>query len=135
MMLIRFWNAQRPILEQYHELGTTVKSISYNEMLRGQRKPSIARQCPSTPLKASASWIWLLFDPHKDALKCCHFAIDQEMKEPARSRLTVQPQTFFYEGIQKLVNSWTKCIEKGGCYIKKMMVLFALIAIALSDEN
>jgi hypothetical protein len=54
-MLIPFWEAQGPILEQYHEMGTTVNGISYNEMLRGQMKPSIARQCPSTPLKASAS--------------------------------------------------------------------------------
>jgi hypothetical protein len=31
-----------------------------------------------------------------------------------------QPKTFFVEGLRKLVDRWTKCIEKGGDYIEKL---------------
>jgi hypothetical protein len=31
-----------------------------------------------------------------------------------------QPETFFVEGIHKLVDCWTKCIEKEGDYIEKL---------------
>jgi hypothetical protein len=30
-----------------------------------------------------------------------------------------QPKTFFVEGIRKLVDRWTKCIEKKGDYVEK----------------
>jgi hypothetical protein len=30
-----------------------------------------------------------------------------------------QPKTFFLEGIHKLVDRWTKCIEKEGDYVEK----------------
>jgi hypothetical protein len=29
-----------------------------------------------------------------------------------------QPKTFFEEGIRKLVDRWTKCIEKEGDYVE-----------------
>jgi hypothetical protein len=31
-----------------------------------------------------------------------------------------QPKTFFVEGIRKLVDRWTKCIEKDGDYVEKL---------------
>jgi hypothetical protein len=30
-----------------------------------------------------------------------------------------QPKTFFVEGIRKLVDRWTKCIEKEADYVEK----------------
>jgi hypothetical protein len=30
-----------------------------------------------------------------------------------------QPKTFFVEGIRKLADRWTKCIEKEGDYVEK----------------
>jgi hypothetical protein len=30
-----------------------------------------------------------------------------------------QPKTFFVKGIRKLVDRWTKCIEKEGDYVEK----------------
>jgi hypothetical protein len=32
-----------------------------------------------------------------------------------------QPKTFFVEGIRKLVDGWTKCIEKEGDYVKVLV--------------
>jgi hypothetical protein len=31
-----------------------------------------------------------------------------------------QPKTFFVDGIRKLVDPWTKCIEKEGDYVEKL---------------
>jgi hypothetical protein len=33
--------------------------------------------------------------------------------------LKAQPKTFYSDGIRKLVNHWTKCIEKQGYYVEK----------------
>jgi hypothetical protein len=32
----------------------------------------------------------------------------------------IQAKTFFVEGISKLVDRWTKCIEKEGDYVEKL---------------
>jgi hypothetical protein len=32
--------------------------------------------------------------------------------------LTVQPETFYNDGIEKLVDSWTKCGEEEGNFVK-----------------
>jgi hypothetical protein len=55
-----------------------------------------------------------LFGTQKDALRVCHFASDQEMKEVVHAWLVTEPKTFFSEDIQKLVSHWTKCIAKEG---------------------
>jgi hypothetical protein len=44
---------------------------------------------------------------------------DQEVKEAVHAWLTAQPKTFFSEGIRKLVQRWTKCVEKQGGYVEK----------------
>jgi hypothetical protein len=41
------------------------------------------------------------------------------VKEAVRVWLAVQPETFFSEGIMKLVQGWTNCVEKQGEYVEK----------------
>ena len=41
------------------------------------------------------------------------------MKEAVHAWFAVQPKTFFYEGIKKLVQRWKKCIEKQVDYVEK----------------
>jgi hypothetical protein len=60
-----------------------------------------------------------LFGPLKDALRGCHFASDQELKEVVHVWLVTQQKTFFSEGIQKLVSHCTKCVAKEGDYVEK----------------
>ena len=59
-----------------------------------------------------------LFGPLKEALRGRRFTSDQEMKEAVHAWLAVQPKTFS-EGIRKLVQRWTKCVEKQGEYVEK----------------
>jgi hypothetical protein len=40
-------------------------------------------------------------------------------REAVHKWLRDQPKTFFVEGIRKLVDRWTKCIEKEGDYVEK----------------
>jgi hypothetical protein len=40
-------------------------------------------------------------------------------QEAVHKWLRDQPKTFFVEGICKLVDRWTKCIEKEGDYVEK----------------
>ena len=60
-----------------------------------------------------------LFGLLKVALRGRQFTSDQEVKEPVDAWLAAQPKTFFSEGIRKLVQRWTKCVEKQGNYIEK----------------
>ena len=60
-----------------------------------------------------------LFGPLKDALRGRCFATDQQVKEAVHMWLNAQQKTFFSEGIEKLVQRWTKCIEKQGDYVEK----------------
>ncbi|PNF22874.1 hypothetical protein B7P43_G14964, partial [Cryptotermes secundus] len=60
-----------------------------------------------------------LFGPLKEALRGLRFTSDQEVKEAVHARLAAQPKTFFSEGIRKLVQRWTKCVEKQGDYVEK----------------
>ena len=53
-----------------------------------------------------------LFGPLKEALRGRLFTSDQEVKEAVGAWLIAQPKTFFSEGIRKLVQQRTKCIEK-----------------------
>jgi hypothetical protein len=43
----------------------------------------------------------------------------EEEIQAVHKLLRDQPKTFFVEGICKLMDRWTKCIEKGGDYIEK----------------
>jgi len=60
-----------------------------------------------------------LFEPLKNALRGRRFSTDKEVREAVHKWLGEQPQTFFLEGIRKLVDRWTKCIEKEGDYVEK----------------
>jgi hypothetical protein len=42
------------------------------------------------------------------------FTSDEEVKEAVHEWLAAQSKTFFYAGIQKLVELWNKCIEEHG---------------------
>ncbi|PNF16795.1 hypothetical protein B7P43_G18395, partial [Cryptotermes secundus] len=44
---------------------------------------------------------------------------DQEVEEAVHAWLAAQPKTFFSEVIRKLVQRWTKCVEKQGDYVDK----------------
>jgi histone-lysine N-methyltransferase SETMAR len=59
-----------------------------------------------------------LFGPLKNALRC-QFSTDKEVRKAVHKWLRDQPKTFFLEGIRKLVDCWTKCIEKEGDYVEK----------------
>jgi hypothetical protein len=60
-----------------------------------------------------------LFALLRDALRGRHFASDLEVKEAVHVWLATQPKIFFSEGIQKLVDHWTMCVEKDGDCIEK----------------
>ncbi|KDR11782.1 hypothetical protein L798_14287 [Zootermopsis nevadensis] len=47
------------------------------------------------------------------------FTSDEEVKTAVHLWLAAQPKTFFNKGIRKLVDRWTKYIEKQGDYVKK----------------
>jgi hypothetical protein len=49
---------------------------------------------------------------------------NEEEIQAVHKWLRDQPKTFFVEGIHKLVDRWTKCIEKEGDYVGKMTYLF-----------
>jgi len=60
-----------------------------------------------------------LFGPLKNALRGCRFSTDKDVWEVVHKWLRDQPKTFFLEGIRKLVDHWTKRIEKEGDYVEK----------------
>ena len=60
-----------------------------------------------------------LFGLLKEALSGRRFTSDQEVKEAVHAWLAAQPKTFFSKGIRKLVQQWTKCVEKQGDYVEK----------------
>jgi len=60
-----------------------------------------------------------LFGPLKNALRGRRFSTDKEVQEAVHKWLRDQPKTFFLEGIHKLVDRWTKCIEKKGDCVEK----------------
>jgi hypothetical protein len=45
---------------------------------------------------------------------------NEEEIQAVHKWLCDQLKTFFVEGIRKLVDRWTKCIEKEGDYVKKL---------------
>ena len=60
-----------------------------------------------------------LFGPLKNALRGRRFSTDKDVREAVHKWLRDQPKPFFLEGIHKLVDHWTKCIEKEGDYVEK----------------
>ena len=61
-----------------------------------------------------------LFGSLKEALRDRRFTSDQEVMEAVHDWLVAQPKTFFSEGFRKLVQRWTKCIQKQGDYVDKL---------------
>ena len=61
-----------------------------------------------------------------NALRCRRFAADDEVKEAVHDWLHSQPQTFFSNGIKKLTDRWTKCIEKREIILKINVVLMSV---------
>jgi hypothetical protein len=60
-----------------------------------------------------------LFGPMKEHLRGQKFADDNEVIEAVQSWLKATPESFFLEGIRKLVERWTKCVTKQGDYVEK----------------
>jgi hypothetical protein len=60
-----------------------------------------------------------MFGTLKEALRGRRFAIDDEVKDVVHTWLRSQPKTFFADGIRKLVNLNTICIEKRGDHVEK----------------
>ena len=155
LMLTVFWDSQGPLLEHYHERGTTINSVRYSEMLTAKLKPAIRSKRrgllskgvvllhdnarphtaahtaetlqklnfevldhpPYSPDLAPSDFH--LFGPLKEAIRGCRFTSDEALKEAVHSWLASQPKTFFHEGIKKLEQRWTKCVEKQGDYVEK----------------
>jgi hypothetical protein len=85
-----------------HTAAHTAESIH-------QLRFKVLKHPPNNPDLASSDYH--MFGPLKDVLRSCHFPKDPEVKETVNVRLVTQSKTIFY-GIQKLVNSLDKCIEK-----------------------
>jgi len=60
-----------------------------------------------------------LFGPMKEHLHGQKFADDDKVMEAVQSWLKATPKSFFPAGIRKLVDRWTKCVEKQGDYVEK----------------
>jgi hypothetical protein len=60
-----------------------------------------------------------MFGPLKHALCGWQFANDEEVKDVMHMWLHMQPETFFADGIRKLMYQSNKCAEKLRNYIKK----------------
>ena len=144
LMLTVFWDSQGSVLEHYQERGTTINSVRYIEMLACRLKPEIRSKRrglltrgvvllhdnaahttetlrklkfkvmahpPYSPDLAPSDYH--LFSPLKEALRGRGFTSDQEVKEAVHAWLAAQLKTFS-EGIRKLVQRLTKCVEKQG---------------------
>ena len=60
-----------------------------------------------------------LFGPMKEHLRGQKFADDDEVMEAVQSWLKATLESFFLEGIRKLVDRRTKCVAKQGDYVEK----------------
>jgi hypothetical protein len=63
-------------------------------------------------------------EPLKEALEGKRFQCDEDVKNEVHQWLCVQPTTFYYDGIKKLVRHWEKCAEKQGDYAKNGVFRF-----------
>jgi histone-lysine N-methyltransferase SETMAR len=64
-----------------------------------------------------------LFGPLKGALRG-RFWCNDDIKNVEHKWLHVQPKTFYYDDIKKLVGHWGKCVKKQGDYVEKTMFCF-----------
>jgi len=55
----------------------------------------------------------------KEHLRGQKFTDDEEVLEAVQSWLKATQNSFFLEGIRKLVDRWTKCVAKQGDYVEK----------------
>ena len=60
-----------------------------------------------------------LFGPMKEQLWFQKFSDDDEVMEAVQSWLKATPKSFFLEGVQELMDRWTKCVAKQGDYVEK----------------
>jgi histone-lysine N-methyltransferase SETMAR len=60
-----------------------------------------------------------LFGSLKKALRGRRFGSDEEVKQATHAWLCDQPETFFSDGIKKLVEHCNKCLDRQGDYIEK----------------
>jgi histone-lysine N-methyltransferase SETMAR len=59
-----------------------------------------------------------MFRPLKDVTRGVHFS-NKEEKNVVDSWFSMRPKIFLPSRITRLVEHWTKCIEKGGHYVEK----------------
>ena len=85
---------------------------------------------PSKPLTIWVSGCWNilptahLFGPLKNALRGRRFSTEKDVREAVHKWLHDQTKTFL-EGIRKLVDRWTKRVEKGD-YVEKLRTFSGL---------
>ena len=91
-----------------HILLPTVRKLKFEVMTHPPYSPDLA---PSDNH---------FFGPLKEALRGRRFTSDQEVKEVVHAWLAAQPKTFFSEGIRKLVQRCTKCVEKQADCVEKL---------------
>ena len=60
-----------------------------------------------------------LFGPVKEHMRGQKFADENEVMEVVQSWLKATPKSFFLVDIRKLMDRWTKCVEKQGDYVEK----------------
>ena len=63
--------------------------------------------------------IQILFPKLKSQLKANRYDNDNEVKAAAKRHFEDQDKSFFYDGIKKLYDRWTKCVEVEGDYIEQ----------------
>ena len=72
---------------------------------------------PYSPILALSDYH--LFGPLKEGVRGQRFTSDQEVKNPVKNWLKMQPADFYKAGIVSLVHRRTVGIEKRGDYIEK----------------
>jgi hypothetical protein len=74
-----------------------------------------------------------MFGTLRDALRGRNFTSDQKLREALYEWLVTQPKTFLSEGIEKLLDCWTKFVEMGGGYI--VILIYILIVIVILNKK
>ena len=80
-------------------------------------KFEVSKHPPYSPYLAPSDFH--LFGPLKEHLRGQKFADDNEVMEAVQSWLKATPESYFKEGIRKLVDRWTKCVAKQGDCVEK----------------
>ncbi|KYO21352.1 histone-lysine N-methyltransferase SETMAR [Alligator mississippiensis] len=60
-----------------------------------------------------------MFGPLKEALRGHRFTSDAEVQHAVQEWLSQLPESFFEDGIKKLVTRWNTCVAKQGDYVEK----------------